>query len=81
MGTDLHDFTNKKFSLSKKAMGFCELHKSGDGREPLARVPYDQTIHRIVWSPLLSFGILRISPIAMGEEGLRPSTPQAFEKA
>ena len=25
--------------------------------------------------------ILRISPIAMGEEGLRPSTPQAFVKA
>ena len=28
--------------------------RPGDG-EPLARVPHAQTIHRIVWAPLLSF--------------------------
>ena len=32
-------------------------------------------------SPPELLGILKISPIAMGVEGLRPSTPQAFVKA
>lgn len=40
--------------LSKKAILISKWHKSGDGGEPLARVPHDKTIHRIVLSPLLS---------------------------
>ena len=75
-------FSDEGKVLSKKAISLSKSHKLAADGQPLARVPHDQTIHRIVWSPLLSFaGILRISPIAMGEEGLRPSTPQAFEKA
>ena len=71
----------KKFQTVQKGNGLLQIAQVGrENGELLARVPRDQTIRRIVWSPLLSFGILRISPIAMGEEGLRPSAPPPFEK-
>ena len=60
------------FRLSKRQI--LLTHKRVEDREPLARVPHGQTV------PTELVGILRISPIAMGEEGLRPSTPPPLKR-
>ena len=48
-------FSDEGKVLSKKAISLSKSHKLAADGEPLARVPHAQTIHRIVWPPLLSF--------------------------
>ena len=74
-------FSDEGKVLSKKAISLSKSHKLAADGQPLARVPHDQTIHRIVWSPLLSFGILKDFVLCGGRPGgSAPKTPATFEK-
>jgi len=59
---------------------FIEMFVLSHNREPPARVLYEkQSTGLFFYSPAL-LGGMGISPVATGDERLRLSTPQTFEK-